>query len=35
MGKFFTKTIATALAVLIVAYLMKGVEVNDSVTDLM
>jgi putative membrane protein len=35
MGKFFTKTIATALAVLIVAYLMKGVEVNDSVTALL
>ena len=34
MGKFFTKTIATALAVLIVAYLMKGVEVNNTVTAL-
>ena len=35
MGRFFTKTIATALAVLIVAYLIKGVTVDDSVTALL
>jgi putative membrane protein len=35
MGKFFTKTIATAVAVLIVAYLLKGVKVDDSITALM
>ncbi len=35
MGKFFTKTIATALAVLLVAYLIKGVTVDNSVTALL
>ena len=35
MGKFFTKTIATAVAVLIVAYLLNGVKVDDSITALM
>ena len=35
MGKFFTKTIATALAVLIVAYLIKGVTVDSSITALL
>ena len=35
MGRFFTKTIATALAVLLVAYLIKGVTVADSVTALL
>lgn len=34
MGRFFTKTIATALAVLIVAYFIKGVEVDNTVTAL-
>jgi putative membrane protein len=32
MGKFFTKTIATAVAVLIAAYMLKGVTVADSIT---
>ncbi len=32
MGRFFTKTIATAFAVLIVAYLLKGVTVDNSIT---
>jgi len=32
MGKFFTKTIATAVAVLIAAYMLNGVTVADSVT---
>ena len=35
MGKFFTNTIATALAVLLVAYLIKGVTVDNSVTALL
>ena len=35
MGPFFTKTIATALAVLLVAYLMNGVTVDDSITALL
>ena len=35
MGKFFTKTVATALAILLVAYLMKGVVVDNSVTALL
>jgi putative membrane protein len=35
MGQFFTKTIATAVAVLIVAYLLNGVKVDDSITALM
>ena len=35
MGQFFTKTVATALAVLIVAYFMKGVTVDNSVTALL
>jgi len=35
IGKFFTKTIATALAVLLVAYLMKGVTVDNTITALL
>ena len=35
MGRFFTKTIATAVAVLIVAYLLKGVTVDNSITALL
>ena len=35
MGQFFTKTVATALAILLVAYLMKGVVVDNSVTALL
>lgn len=35
MGKFFTKTIATAVAVLIAAYILSGVVVNDTLTALM
>ena len=35
MGHFFTKTVATALAVLLVAYFMKGVTVDNSVTALL
>ena len=35
MGRFFTKTIATAVAVLIVAYLLKGVNVDNSITALL
>lgn len=35
MGPFFTKTIATALGVLLVAYLMNGVTVDNSITALL
>jgi putative membrane protein len=35
MGRFFTKTIATAVAVLIAAYLLSGVIVPDSLTAIM
>jgi putative membrane protein len=35
MGRFFTKTVATAVAVLIVAYLLKGVTVDNSITALL
>ncbi len=35
MGKFFTKTIATAVAILIAAYLLNGVTVADSFTAIM
>ena len=35
MGKFITKTIATAVAVLIAAYLLSGVTVADSFTAIM
>ncbi len=34
MGKFFAKTIATAVAVLLAAYILKGVHVDDTVTAL-
>lgn len=34
MGRFFIRTIATSLAVLLAAYLLKGVEVNDTLTAL-
>ena len=32
MGKFFAKTIATALAVLFAAYILSGVHVDSNVT---
>ena len=35
MGKFFAKTIATAVAVLFAAYILKGVEVDNTVTALL
>jgi putative membrane protein len=35
MGKFFAKTIATAVAVLFAAYILKGVHVDDTVTALL
>jgi len=35
MGRFFTKTIATAVAVLIVAYLLSGVTIDNTVTALL
>ena len=35
MGKFFAKTIATAVAVLIAAYLLSGVTVSDTLTAIM
>lgn len=35
MGKFFIKTIATALAVLFAAYVLKGVTVDSTVTALL
>jgi putative membrane protein len=34
MGKFFAKTIATAVAVLFAAYILKGVHVDNTVTAL-
>ena len=34
MGKFFAKTIATAVAVLFAAYILKGVHVDSTVTAL-
>lgn len=34
MGRFFIRTIATSLAVLLAAYLLPGVEVNNSLTAL-
>ncbi len=34
MGKFFAKTIATAVAVLFAAYILKGVHVDTTVTAL-
>jgi putative membrane protein len=34
MGKFFAKTIATAVAVLFAAYILKGVQVDSTVTAL-
>jgi putative membrane protein len=34
MGRFFTRTIATALAVLLAAYLLKGVRVDSTLTAL-
>ncbi len=34
MGKFFAKTIATAVAVLFAAYILKGVEVDSTITAL-
>jgi putative membrane protein len=35
MGKFFAKTIATAVAVLFAAYILKGVHVDSTVTALL
>jgi putative membrane protein len=35
MGKFFAKTVATAVAVLLAAYILKGVHVDDTLTALM
>jgi len=35
MGKFFTKTVASALAILFVAYFMKGVTVDNTITALL
>jgi putative membrane protein len=32
MGKFFAKTIATAVAVIVAAYLLGGVHVDDTLT---
>ncbi len=34
MGKFFAKTIATAVAVLFAAYILGGVEIDNTVTAL-
>ena len=34
MGKFFAKTIATAVAVLFAAYVLKGVTVDSTITAL-
>jgi putative membrane protein len=34
MGKFFAKTVATAVAVLFAAYILKGVQVDGTVTAL-
>jgi len=34
MGKFFAKTVATAVAVLFAAYILKGVHVDSTVTAL-
>jgi putative membrane protein len=34
MGRFFVRTIATSLAVLLAAYLLKGVEVTSTITAL-
>jgi len=34
MGKFFAKTVATALAVLVAAYILKGVHIDSTVTAL-
>ena len=34
MGKFFAKTVATALAVLVAAYILKGVHVDSTLTAL-
>jgi putative membrane protein len=34
MGKFFAKTIATAVAVLFAAYILRGVEIDNTVTAL-
>ncbi len=34
MGKFFIKTIATAVAVLLAAYLLSGVHIDSTVTAL-
>jgi putative membrane protein len=32
MGRFFVRTITTSLAVLLAAYLLKGVEVSNTIT---
>jgi putative membrane protein len=35
MGRFFIRTITTSLAVLLAAFLLKGVEVNNTLTALL
>ncbi|MCW3086963.1 MAG: phage holin family protein [Sediminibacterium sp.] len=35
MGKFFAKTVATAVAVLVAAYLLSGVHIDSTVTALL
>jgi putative membrane protein len=35
MGRFFIRTITTSLAVLLAAFLLKGVEVNSTLTALL
>lgn len=35
MGRFFAKTIATTVAVLIAAYILKGIYVDDTLTALL
>ncbi len=35
MGRFFIRTVTTSLAVLLAAYLLKGVEVNSTLTALL
>lgn len=35
MGRFFAKTVATAVAVLFAAYILKGVHVDNSATALL
>lgn len=32
IGRFFTKTVATAVAILAAAYILKGIHVNGTAT---